>query len=54
MYAWLWRLLPGPLPVRLLLALLCLAAVLLLLFVEVFPRVEALLPFSGVTVDGGG
>ena len=50
MYAWFWRRLPGPLPARLMLALLVLAAVLLLLFTVVFPRVEALLPFSDVTV----
>ena len=54
MYAWLWGRLPGPLPVRLLLALLALVVVLLLLFTVVFPQVEALLPFADVTVDGQG
>lgn len=51
MYAWLWRHLPGPLPVRVLLALLGLAAAVALLFFVVFPRVEPLLPFADVTVE---
>ena len=51
MYAWLWRQLPGPLPLRVLLALVLLAGVLLVLFTVVFPRVEPLLPFTDVTVD---
>jgi len=53
-YGWFWRHLPGPLPVRVLLAVLVLAAVVLLLFTVVFPQVEALLPYSDVTVDGEG
>jgi len=52
-YGWLWRQLPGPLPVRTLIAVLALAAVLLLLFTVVFPYVETLLPFNDVTVDEG-
>lgn len=52
MYGWLWRHLPGPLPLRLLLALVLLLGVLALLFLVVFPEVEPLLPFSDVTVDG--
>ena len=51
MYTWIWRQLPGPLPVRVLLAMVLLAAVVALLFFEVFPRLEPLLPFSNVTVD---
>ena len=51
MYSWFWRHLPGPLPVRLLLALLVLTAIVLLLFFVVFPWAEPLLPFSDVTVD---
>lgn len=51
MYGWFWRLLPGPLAVRLLLALLALTAVVALLFLVVFPRVEPLLPIGDVTVD---
>jgi len=53
-YGWFWRHLPGPLPVRVLLAALALAVVVLLLFTVVFPQVEALLPFNDVTVDGEG
>ena len=52
MYGWLWRALPGPLPVRLLLALLLLLAVLALLLLVVFPWVEELLPYNDVTVGG--
>lgn len=52
MYGWLWRALPGPLAVRLVLALLLLLAVLALLFFVVFPRVEELLPYNDVTVSG--
>ena len=54
MYAWFWRSLPGPLPVRLLLALLAFAAVVALLFLVVFPAVEPRLPFNDVTVDPAG
>jgi len=43
-YAWIWRVLPGPLAVRLLLA------VLALLMIVVFPVVDPLLPFNGVSV----
>jgi hypothetical protein len=51
-YVWIWRHLPGGLPGRLLGSLVLLAAAVLLLFAVVFPRVEPLLPFSSVTVDG--
>lgn len=54
MYAGLWRLLPGPVGVRLLLLLLLAAGVVLLLFVVVFPAVAPHLPFSDVTVDPAG
>ena len=54
MYALIWRLLPGPLPVRVGLAAVLLAAVVLLLFTVVFPWAETwtspLLPFTDVTV----
>jgi hypothetical protein len=52
-YTWIWRHLPGPLPVRLLQALLLVAAVAALLLFVVFPAVEPLLPYSDVTVDTG-
>ena len=53
MYSWTWRRLPGPLAVRVLLAALLLAAAVAVLFVVVFPRVEARLPYSDVNVNGG-
>ena len=54
MYVWIWRHLPGPLALRLLLALLLFMAVLALLFYVVFPWVEPLLPWNDVTVNGSG
>lgn len=52
MYGWIWRHLPGPWPVKALLALLLFAAVVLVLFEWVFPWLEPRLPFNQVTVDG--
>lgn len=52
MYPWIWRHLPGPLAVRLLLALVLVLAVVALLFLVVFPWADPLLPFNQVTVDG--
>lgn len=53
MYGWIWRHLPGPLPVRIGLATgLALGVAALLLFV-VFPWVEPMLPFNDVAVTGG-
>lgn len=46
MYGWIWRHLPGPRPVRLLLAVLIAAAVVVLLWTAVFPVVEPLLPLD--------
>ena len=51
MYAWIWRKLPGPWPVKLVEALVAFAAVVLLLFTVVFPWLEPRLPFNDVTVD---
>ncbi|HEX8496911.1 MAG TPA: hypothetical protein VF661_06925 [Actinomycetales bacterium] len=50
-YASLWRLLPGPRPVRALLALVLLLALVAVLFVWVFPAVAPLLPFNDGTVS---
>jgi len=50
LYATLWRLLPGPRPVRALLALLLLISLVAVLFVWVFPAVAPLLPFNNGTV----
>lgn len=50
MYAALWRLLPGPFPVKLLIALLLALAVVAVLFEWVFPWLSPRLPFNDVTV----
>lgn len=52
MYSWIWRVLPGGLPGKLVLSLLLLAGAVCLLFFVVFPAVEPLVPFGDVTVDG--
>lgn len=51
MYAALWRILPGPTAVKALLAALIFLAVVLVLFVWVFPWLEPRLPFQDVTVE---
>ena len=51
MYAWIWRHLPGPLPVRALISLALVVVVVGLLFTEVFPWAEKSLPFLQVTVN---
>ncbi len=51
MYAWIWRHLPGPTPVRLLCATLLVLLVVAVLFTVVFPWAERWLPFLNVTVD---
>jgi hypothetical protein len=51
MYAWIWRLLPGPLPAKLAAALVLLVAAVALLFLVVFPWAEPRMPFSHTTVD---
>ena len=53
MYAWMWRKLPGPWPVKLLEALVAFVAVVALLFSVVFPWLEPRLPFNDVTIDQG-
>jgi hypothetical protein len=52
MYVWLWRNLPGPVAARLLQALVLLSAVVVALFLWVFPWVESQLPYNDVTVPG--
>ena len=49
MYGWIWRHLPGPLPVRIIEALLLISAVVALLLFVVFPWIEPRLPFNQVT-----
>ncbi len=50
MYAALWRRLPGPTPVRVLLALLLVVLVVVVLFGWVFPALAPLVPFNNGTV----
>ncbi|WP_295690851.1 hypothetical protein [uncultured Brevibacterium sp.] len=56
MYGLIWRALPGPWAVKLLLSLLLIAAVVYLLMEYVFPVVAPYMPFNEATVteDGGG
>lgn len=51
MYAWIWRHLPGPTPVRAALALLLAAVVVAVLFGVVFPWAVTVLPGQEVVVD---
>jgi hypothetical protein len=51
MYAYLWRHLPGPVYMKLLIALAIAALIVVLLFGWVFPWIEPLMPFSGNTVS---
>ena len=51
MYGFIWRHLPGPLLVRLLLALILVLAVVAVLFVWVFPALAPIMPFNNGTVD---
>ena len=46
-----WRHLPGPLALRVLLAVLLVAAVVAALFTWVFPALEPYMPGSDITVD---
>jgi hypothetical protein len=50
MYGWLWRHLPGPVPVRI--AILVVAAVVAraVCFTWVFPAISPLMPFNNTTV----
>src|SRR5699024_4774585 len=52
MYGWIWRNLPGPTAVRVLLALILILAVVAVLFLWVFPALEPLIPFNEQTVGG--
>jgi hypothetical protein len=51
MYGWIWRHLPGTVPIRATLAVLLLLSVVVVLFGWVFPWLEPRLPFTDVTVD---
>jgi hypothetical protein len=51
MYRWIWRKLPGPIAAKLLGVLLLLVAVVVVLFLVVFPWVGPRLPSDHVTVN---
>jgi len=53
MYGWLWRHLPGPTPVRAVLAAALVAAVLVVCFQWVYPAVAPYMPFNETTVGEG-
>ncbi|MCG2797772.1 MAG: hypothetical protein L6367_04440 [Cellulomonas sp.] len=50
MYGWIWRHLPGPTPVRVLIAAVLVAAVVAVCFVWVYPALAPLMPFNNTTV----
>lgn len=50
MYGWLWRHLPGPTSVRLLLLLVMAFGVLAVCYVWFFPWLAPHMPFNGITV----
>ncbi len=52
MYAWLWRILPGPMWLKIVLCLLLVVAVVAVCFTWVFPAVAPHLPFNDGTVSG--
>lgn len=51
MYAWIWHHLPGPLFVRLVLALLLIALAVAVCFEFIFPAIAPHMPFNQTTVD---
>ena len=51
MYAGLWRALPGPTAVKTVTALVLFLAVVMVLFLWVFPWLVPMLPFNDVTVE---
>ncbi|WP_198942793.1 hypothetical protein [Actinophytocola xanthii] len=51
MYGWIWRHLPGPVAVRVALAVVLALGVAALLLFVVFPWLEPLLPFNNVTAE---
>ncbi len=53
MYAWIWAHLPGPLAVRVALALILVLAVVFVLFQWVFPAIAPFVPFNDNTVSDG-
>lgn len=52
MYGWIFRHLPGPLWVRVLIAVLLLTGVVAALFTWAFPAIAPFMPFNGAAVEG--
>lgn len=52
MYTWIWRHLPGTMPLKMLQTAILLAGIMALLLFIVFPAIEPHLPISHVTVQG--
>lgn len=50
MYGWIWRVLPGGLPGKIIGSAVLIAAVCALLLFVAFPWVEPMLPFNDITV----
>lgn len=50
MYGWLWRHLPGPAPVRLLISAVLAVGVLAACFLWVYPAIAPYMPFNETTV----
>lgn len=50
-YGWLWRSLPGPVVLKVVLAAALAVAVVAVLFVWVFPAIAPLMPFTQNTVE---
>jgi hypothetical protein len=50
-YGWLWRLLPGPVAVKVVTAVILLLAVVAVLFTWVFPMIAPMMPFNQTTVE---
>lgn len=50
MYSWIWTKLPGPVPVKFVIALLAIAAVIVLLMEIVFPIISPMMPYNDVSV----
>jgi hypothetical protein len=51
MYGFIWRHLPGPILVRILLAVVLVLVVVAVLFVWVFPALAPIMPFNNGTVN---
>ncbi|WP_372592870.1 hypothetical protein [Actinotalea sp.] len=51
MYGWLWRVLPGPVWLRVLLLASMAVAVVAVCFTWVFPAIEPFMPFTEITVE---